>query len=33
MDIIINGMKPEAAADKALKRVAEIFEKYPIPQS
>ena len=33
MDVIINGMKPEAAADKALKRVAEIFEKYPILQS
>ena len=33
MDVIINGMKPEAAADKAIKRVAEIFEKYPILQS
>jgi len=33
MDVIINGMTPEAAADKAIKRVAEIFEKYPIPQS
>ncbi len=30
MDIIQRGMTPEAAADKALKRVAEIFEKYPI---
>ena len=33
MDVIMNDMKPEAAADKALKRIAEIFEKYPIPQS
>jgi len=31
-DIIQNGMTPEAAADKALKRVAEIFAKYPIVQ-
>jgi len=30
MDIIQQGMAPEAAAEKALKRVAEIFAKYPI---
>jgi len=30
MDIIQNGMAPEAAAEKAFKRVAEIFAKYPI---
>jgi multiple sugar transport system substrate-binding protein len=30
MDIIQNGMAPQAAAEKALKRVAEIFAKYPI---
>jgi hypothetical protein len=27
------GMAPEAAADKAFKRVEEIFAKYPIAQS
>jgi multiple sugar transport system substrate-binding protein len=32
-DIVNNGMAPEAAADKALKRAKEIFAKYPIPQS
>jgi multiple sugar transport system substrate-binding protein len=32
-DIVDNGMAPEAAADKALKRAKEIFAKYPIPQS
>jgi multiple sugar transport system substrate-binding protein len=32
-DIVTNGMAPEAAADKALKRAQEIFAKYPIPQS
>src|SRR5437660_635343 len=32
MDIIQNGMAPEAAAEKAFKRVAEIFAKYPIQQ-
>jgi len=32
-DIVTNGMAPEAAADKALKRTLEIFAKYPIPQS
>src|SRR5947208_974287 len=33
MDIIQQGMAPEAAAEKALKRVAEIFAKYPISSS
>jgi multiple sugar transport system substrate-binding protein len=33
MDIIQGGMKPEAAAEKAFKRVAEIFAKYPIAAS
>jgi multiple sugar transport system substrate-binding protein len=32
-DIVTNGMAPEAAADKALKRAQEIFAKYPIAQS
>ena len=32
-DIISGGMTPEAAADKAFKRVEEIFAKYPIAQS
>ena len=32
-DIVSNGMAPEAAADKALKRAQEIFAKYPIAQS
>jgi len=27
------GMTPQAAADKAFKRVEEIFAKYPIAQS
>ena len=30
MDIIQHGMAPQAAAEKAFKRVAEIFAKYPI---
>src|SRR5437764_1975922 len=30
MDIIQHGMAPQAAAEKALKRVAEIFAKYPM---
>ena len=30
MDIIQGGMTPQAAAEKALKRVEEIFAKYPI---
>jgi multiple sugar transport system substrate-binding protein len=33
MDIIQGGMEPQAAAEKALKRVAEIFAKYPISSS
>jgi multiple sugar transport system substrate-binding protein len=33
MDIIQNGMTPQAAAEKAFKRVEEIFAKYPIAQS
>ena len=33
MDIIQNGMIPEAAADKPFKRVEEIFAKYPIKQA
>ena len=32
MDIILKGMNPEAAAEKALKRVTEIFDKFPIGQ-
>jgi len=30
MDIILGGMTPEAAAEKAFKRVREIFAKFPI---
>jgi multiple sugar transport system substrate-binding protein len=33
MDIIQSGMTPEAAAEKAFKRVEEIFAKYPIKES
>jgi multiple sugar transport system substrate-binding protein len=33
MDIIQNGMTPEAATEKAFKRVEEIFAKYPIEQA
>src|SRR5438874_13345016 len=33
MDIIQGGMAPQAAAENALKRVAEIFAKYPISAS
>ena len=33
MDIIQGGMSPQAAAEKAFKRVAEIFAKYPIAAS
>jgi len=33
MDIIQSGMTPEAAAEKAFKRVEEIFAKYPIAQA
>ena len=32
-DIITGGMTPQAAAEKAFKRVEEIFAKYPIAQS
>jgi multiple sugar transport system substrate-binding protein len=32
MDIIQNGTAPQAAAEKAFKRVEEIFAKYPIAQ-
>ena len=33
MDVIQGGMTPQAAAEKAFKRVEEIFAKYPIAQS
>ena len=33
MDIIQAGMTPQAAAEKAFKRVDEIFAKYPIGQA
>ena len=32
-DITTDGMKPEAAVDKAFKRCGEIFAKYPMQQS
>ena len=32
-DIMQGGMTPKAAAEKAFKRVEEIFSKYPIEQS
>jgi multiple sugar transport system substrate-binding protein len=32
-DIVQNGTMPEAAAEKVLKRIEEIFAKYPIDQS
>src|SRR6516162_164354 len=32
-DVMINGMAPEAAIDKAFKRADEIFAKYPITQA
>ena len=32
-DVMINGMAPEAAVDKAFQRTDEIFAKYPIAQS
>jgi hypothetical protein len=32
-DIIAGGMTPQAAAEKAFKRIEEIFAKYPISQS
>jgi ABC-type glycerol-3-phosphate transport system substrate-binding protein len=31
-DIMTAGMAPQAAAEKAFKRVEEIFAKYPITQ-
>ena len=33
LDVIHNGVAPEAAVDKAFKRTEEIFAKYPIAQS
>ena len=33
MDIIQDGLSPQAAAEKAFKRIAEIFAKYPIEAS
>ena len=33
MDIIQGGMTPQAAAEKAFKRIEEIFAKYPIAAS
>jgi multiple sugar transport system substrate-binding protein len=33
IDVIRNGMTPQAAIDKAFKRAEEIFAKYPIAQS
>jgi len=32
-DVMKNGMAPEAAIDKALKRAEEVFAKYPIAQA
>jgi ABC-type glycerol-3-phosphate transport system substrate-binding protein len=32
-DVITGGMTPEAAVDKAFKRMTEIFAKYPMAQS
>ena len=32
-DIMTGGITPQAAADKAFKRIEEIFAKYPIAQS
>jgi multiple sugar transport system substrate-binding protein len=32
-DVIKAGMAPEAAIDKAFKRIEEIFAKYPIQQA
>ena len=32
-DVARNGMTPEAASEKAFKRLTEIFAKFPIPQS
>ncbi|HUB49841.1 MAG TPA: ABC transporter substrate-binding protein [Acetobacteraceae bacterium] len=33
IDVATGGMTPEAAADKAFKRITEIFAKYPITES
>src|SRR5438309_562899 len=33
VDIMKEGMAPQAAAEKAFKRIEEIFAKYPIPQA
>ena len=33
VDIMQGGMAPQAAAEKAFKRVEEIFAKYPIVQA
>ena len=33
LDVMNNAMAPEAAIDKAFKRVEEIFAKYPIAQA
>ena len=33
MDIILNGMTPKAAAEKAFNGSKEIFAKSPIPQA
>jgi len=33
LDVMNNGMAPEAAIDKAFKRADEIFAKYPITQA
>ena len=32
LDVMTNGMTPEQAIDKAFKRAAGIFAKYPIAQ-
>jgi multiple sugar transport system substrate-binding protein len=32
-DVMVGGMAPQPAADKALKRIEAIFAKYPITQS
>jgi ABC-type glycerol-3-phosphate transport system substrate-binding protein len=33
VDIMKGGMEPRAAAEKAFKRIEEIFAKYPITQA
>jgi hypothetical protein len=32
-DIMAHGMAPQAAADKAFRRIEEIFAQYPIHQA